>query len=297
MPNRDSLGDRMKGYENAFRHYLPRRMPVIIRIDGKAFHTYTKGFHKPFDSILMKVMHETAYDLCKKIEGVKLAYVQSDEISLLLTNDDTLETEPWFGNNLQKLCSIAASTATLAFHKAMQQCIYDFTYSFSIGTREETYAFLEKEYGYSKEFMQSEEWGWYFHRIQTSHCNGAVFDARAFVLPKEEVTNYFWWRQLDASRNSIQMVAQSYFSHKELQGLKCNELQNKLLIEKNINWNDYPSKCRRGSCIVKKEVLVPININNSEDKVTRKKWFIDDDIPLFNLDKDYIENLLFKEKN
>lgn len=286
MPNRDSLGDRMKGYENAFRHYLPRRMPVIIRIDGKAFHTYTKGFHKPFDYILMKTMQETAYELCKKIEGVKLAYVQSDEISLLLTNDDTLETEPWFGNNLQKLCSIAASTATLAFHKAMQQCIYDFTYSFSIGTIEETYAFLEKEYGYSKEFMQSEEWGWYFHRIQTSHCNGAHFDARAFVLPKEEVTNYFWWRQLDASRNSIQMVAQSNFSHKELQGLNCNKLQDKLFTEKGINWNDFSVPEKRGSCIVK----VPTFTGDAV--LPKMKWTIDNNIPIFTEHREYIEERL-----
>ena len=286
MPNRDSLGDRMKGYENAFRHYLPRRMPVIIRIDGKAFHTYTKGFHKPFDYILMKAMQETAYELCKKIEGVKLAYVQSDEISLLLTNDDTLETEPWFGNNLQKLCSIAASIATLAFHKAMQQCIYDFTYSFSIGTIEETYAFLEKEYSYSKEFMQSEEWGWYFHRIQTSHCNGAHFDARAFVLPKEEVTNYFIWRQQDATRNSIQMVAQSNFSHKELQGLNCNKLQDKLFTEKDINWNDFSVPEKRGTCIIK----VPTFTN--EAILPKMKWAIDYNIPIFTEYREYVEERL-----
>ena len=286
MPNRDSLGDRMKGYENAFRHYLPRRMPVIIRIDGKAFHTYTKGFHKPFDYILMKAMQETAYELCKKIEGVKLAYVQSDEISLLLTNDDTLETEPWFGNNLQKLCSIAASIATLAFHKAMQQCIYDFTYSFSIGTIEETYAFLEKEYSYSKEFMQSEEWGWYFHRIQTSHCNGAHFDARAFVLPKEEVTNYFIWRQQDATRNSIQMVAQSNFSHKELQGLNCNKLQDKLFTEKDINWNDFSVPEKRGTCIIK----VPTFTN--EAILPKMKWAIDYNIPIFTEHREYVEERL-----
>ena len=293
MPNRDSLGDRMKGYENAFRHYLPRRMPVIIRIDGKAFHTYTKGFHKPFDYILMKTMQETAYELCKKIEGVKLAYVQSDEISLLLTNDDTLETEPWFGNNLQKLCSIAASIATLAFNKAMQQCIYDFTYSFSIGTVEETYAFLEKEYGYSKEFMQSEEWGWYFHRIQTSHCNGAVFDARAFVLPKEEVTNYFIWRQQDATRNAIQMLGQCNFPHKELQGKSCNDIQDMLMLQKGINFNDMPTEFKRGVCCIKEEYY-PDAAPGCEDcpidaTSVRTRWVLDKEIPIFTQDREYVE--------
>ena len=286
MPNRDSLGDRMKGYENAFRHYLPRRMPVIIRIDGKAFHTYTKGFYKPFDSILMKTMQETAYELCKKIEGVKLAYVQSDEISLLLTNDDTLETEPWFGNNLQKLCSIAASIATLAFHNSMKQHIFNFTYGFSSGKAEEIWQFLEAEYGYSIEFMKSKEWDNYFHRIQTSHCNGAYFDARAFVLPKEEVTNYFIWRQQDATRNSIQMVAQSNFSHKELQGLNCNKLQDKLFTEKGINWNDFSVPEKRGTCIVK------IPTFTSEAILPKMKWAIDYNIPIFTEHREYIEERL-----
>ena len=286
MPNRDSLGDRMKGYENAFRHYLPRRMPVIIRIDGKAFHTYTKGFYKPFDSILMKTMQETAYELCKKIEGVKLAYVQSDEISLLLTNDDTLETEPWFGNNLQKLCSIAASIATLAFHNSMKQHIFNFTYGFSSGKAEEIWQFLEAEYGYSIDFMKSKEWDNYFHRIQTSHCNGAYFDARAFVLPKEEVTNYFIWRQQDATRNSIQMVAQSNFSHKELQGLNCNKLQDKLFTEKGINWNDFSVPEKRGTCIVK------IPTFTSEAILPKMKWAIDYNIPIFTEHREYIEERL-----
>ena len=286
MPNRDSLGDRMKGYENAFRHYLPRRMPVIIRIDGKAFHTYTKGFHKPFDYILMKTMQETAYELCKKIEGVKLAYVQSDEISLLLTNDDTLETEPWFGNNLQKLCSIAASIATLAFHNSMEQHLYNFIYGGHSGNTEEYWQFLETEYGYPIDFMKSEEWDKYFHRIQTSHCNGAHFDARAFVLPKEEVTNYFIWRQQDATRNSIQMVAQSNFSHKELQGLNCNKLQDKLFTEKSINWNDFSVPEKRGTCIVKVPTFT------SEAILPKMKWAIDYNIPIFTEHREYVEERL-----
>jgi tRNA(His) 5'-end guanylyltransferase len=286
MPNRDSLGDRMKGYENAFRHYLPRRMPVIIRIDGKAFHTYTKGFHKPFDSILMKSMQDTAYALCTKIEGVKLAYVQSDEISLLLTNDDTLETEPWFGNNLQKLCSISASIATLAFHKAMQQHIYNFTYEFNSGDKDEYWTFLHAEYGYSKEFITSKEWDNYFYHIQTAHSNGAHFDARAFVLPKEEVTNYFIWRQQDATRNSIQMVAQYYFSHKELQGLNCNKLQDKLFTEKGINWNDFCPYQKRGVCVVK----MPVFMENYFS--LKYKWVIDMNIPIFTEHREYIEERL-----
>lgn len=266
MPNRDSLGDHMKGYENAFRHYFPRRMPVIIRIDGKAFHTYTKGFHKPFDSILMKTMQETAYELCTKIEGVKLAYVQSDEISLLLTNDDTFETEPWFGNNLQKIVSVAASMATMAFNKHFaHEVINGLMTSFNINDME-----------------------WHDKLVNIYHpkLDTAMFDARAFVLPANEVCNYFIWRQQDATRNSIQMVAQSNFSHKELQGLNCNKLQDKLFTEKGINWNDFSVPEKRGTCIVK------VPIFTSEAILPKMKWVIDYNIPIFTEHREYIEERL-----
>ena len=107
----NSLGDRMKGYENISRIYLTKRSPVIIRIDGKAFHSFTKGFLRPFDNILMETMAETAKFLAQNISGCKLAYTQSDEISLLLTDYETNETQPWFENNLQKLVSVSASMA------------------------------------------------------------------------------------------------------------------------------------------------------------------------------------------
>jgi hypothetical protein len=86
MKKLDSLGDRMKGYENAFRHYLPRRNYVMIRIDGCHFHTYTKGLKRPFDHGLIEDMDNTAKYLCQKIQGAKLAFVQSDEISILLAD-------------------------------------------------------------------------------------------------------------------------------------------------------------------------------------------------------------------
>lgn len=113
----NSLGDRMKGYENISRIYLTKRSPVIIRIDGKAFHSFTKGFLRPFDNILMETMAETAKFLAQNISGCKLAYTQSDEISLLLTDYETNETQPWFENNLQKLVSVSASMATLHFNR------------------------------------------------------------------------------------------------------------------------------------------------------------------------------------
>ena len=112
---RDSLGDRMKRYEYVSRNYLTRRVPVIIRIDGKAFHTFTKGMRKPFDRVLMSAMQETMRFLCANIQGCVFGYTQSDEITLVLTDYASIRTDAWFGYNVQKMCSIAASMATLAF--------------------------------------------------------------------------------------------------------------------------------------------------------------------------------------
>lgn len=108
----DSLGDRMKGYEGVSRNFLTRRVPAIIRLDGKAFHTFTKGMKKPFDSVLTQTMQETMKYLCENIQGCVLGYTQSDEITLVLTDYATIQTDAWFGYNIQKMCSISASMAT-----------------------------------------------------------------------------------------------------------------------------------------------------------------------------------------
>ena len=193
--NKDSLGDRMKGYENISRIYLTRRTPIIIRIDGKAFHTFTRGFARPFDDVLVKSMQDTAKYLCENIMGCKLAYTQSDEISLLLVDYEKLETQAWFDNNLQKMVSVAASMATMVFNKFFRNNIDEWGYGNlpdfeDGGTNQKVDPTLLKQ-------CQT-----YFSR-----CDKAMFDARVFILPKEEVNNYFIWRQQDATRNSIQMVA------------------------------------------------------------------------------------------
>lgn len=112
----DSLGDRMKkNYEGPNRHFLTRRVPVIIRIDGRAFHTYTKSLEKPFSPYLTINMIESAKALFEE-QGCKLAYVQSDEASFLFTDYDDLNTEAWFGYNQSKLESVAASIFTAKFN-------------------------------------------------------------------------------------------------------------------------------------------------------------------------------------
>ena len=119
MPVNDELGKRMKEYyENITKIKLMRRTPVIIRIDGKAFHTFTRGFKKPFDEILIKSMQETTKYLCENIQGCVLGYTQSDEISLLLIDYKNLNSSAWFDYEIQKICSIAASMATMAFNKS-----------------------------------------------------------------------------------------------------------------------------------------------------------------------------------
>ena len=115
--NKDNLGDRMKGYEDTFRYYLPKKTNLILRIDGKAFHSYTKNCKRPFDDNLMDDMNQTAIKLCEEIQGAKLAYVQSDEISILITDYDDIKTSAWFDNNLQKIVSVSASIATAEFNK------------------------------------------------------------------------------------------------------------------------------------------------------------------------------------
>jgi tRNA(His) 5'-end guanylyltransferase len=118
MAIHDDLGTRMKTfYENTYRFGMTRRMPVAIRIDGKAFHTFTKGFVRPFDEVLSNAMVRTMEYLCENIQGCVFGYTQSDEITLILLDYQTLTTEAWFGYEIQKICSISASMATMAFNK------------------------------------------------------------------------------------------------------------------------------------------------------------------------------------
>lgn len=265
-----NLGERMKGYENVSRIYLTKRSPVIIRIDGRAFHTFTKGFKRPFDKNFSDIMVQTAKFLCENISGCKLAYVQSDEISLLLTDYDALQTQPWFENNLQKLVSVSASLATLIFNR-----LFDDMYGLFDQCFGETWKGSDSEWNYRK-------------ALQSAWKKGATFDARAFILPKEEVCNYFIWRQQDATRNSILMVAQANFSQKEIEGIKCDALQDKLFKERNINWNDLPIIEKRGCCVVRKEIM-------TNDNTMRNAWVADYSIPVFTQDKEYINRLVYLE--
>lgn len=271
---KDELGDRMKSYyEDRSRTYLPRRTYTMIRIDGKAFHTYTRGLKRPFDVDLIKDMDETTKFLCDNIQGAKLGYVQSDEISILLSDFEKATTSAWFDGNVQKMASISSSLATAKFNQ-----------------------------------------------LRSSTGKLAMFDSRVFTIPpSEEVINYFIWRQQDATRNSIQAVAQSLYSHKELNGKNTDQLQ-ELIWQKGQNWNDYPVGQKRGRVILKQESWVALPEDRAKlalknpKTMDSVKWLVDDDQhpnlehvgqyyikrntwqvvepPIFTQDKEFLRNLI-----
>lgn len=274
MANKDSLGDRMKCYENVTRNYLTRRAPVIIRVDGKAFHSFTRGFKRPFDGIFVKSMQETMKYLCENIQGCVLGYTQSDEITLVIIDYEKIESCAWFDNNIQKMASISASMATLAFNKYFSANVYKYIEDYK---KEHQLIFIEED-------------NKYYNTLIDAIKKGAMFDSRVFTLPKEEVVNCVIWRQQDATRNSINSVGQANFSHKQLQNKSCNDVQDMLMSEKGINWNDYTTTLKRGSCCIK----MPQKINDgTKQEYIRNKWIIDNEIPIFTQDREYINSRIF----
>lgn len=273
MSVNDDLGKRMKEYyETVSKTKLTRRTPVAIRLDGRSFHTFTRGFKKPFDEILIKSMQETAKYLCENIQGCVLAYTQSDEITLILVDYQTLESSAWFDYQVQKMCSIAASMATMKFNKVFSGLVQSWVYDYW-----EAWNHTEDDDKYKDTLMKAID-------------KGAMFDARVFNIPKEEVTNLVYSRQLDATRNSIQMVGQANFSPKELQGKSRNDIQDMLFTQKGINWNDYPTYMKRGSCVAQKWDATNDELGTPH---VRKKWTIDLDIPIFKEEgRKYIDKLI-----
>lgn len=260
---KDEIGKRMKEYyENRAKNYLVRNMPVIIRVDGNAFHTLTRNMVKPFDTILMETMQETMVEMCKEIGGCVLGYTQSDEISLLLVDYKTTKTDAWYNYSVQKLASRAASKATNKFNKIFE--------------KKAEKAIIEGEL--DEKVLKA---------YKKAIDKGAEFDGRCFNIPKEEVTNYFYWRQLDASTNSVAMLAQSQFSHKELHKKSWSDMQDMLMIERGINWSKIDTYKKRGACCKK---VIKIITGKSGQKSERNVWELDLDIPEFKADnRIYIE--------
>lgn len=225
---KDSMGDRMKRqYEDRTRYLLPRRVYTILRLDGRSHSNYTQGLERPFSKPYNNAIDETAKYLCQNIAGCKLAYCQSDEITLVLTDFDQIDTQAFFDGNIQKIVSVVASMAAAFFNQ---------------------------------------------DHIRPQKNKLASFDARVFtVADRQEVFNCLYWRQLDASRNSLSMLAQANFSHKQLHKKKRDDIH-EMLYEIGINWNNESTRFKRGSCVIK----------------TTEGWKIDLDIPIFSQKKDYI---------
>lgn len=239
--DKTSLGDRMKGYEQVSASKLMRRTPVVIRVDGKAFHTLTKvitnqvdpSVNVGFSDMFHEVMLRTAMSLANNIQNVAVVYTQSDEISIVLRDWTTHETQQWFGSKLQKIVSISAAMASVYFNQ---------------------------------------HWVDVF-KSQSS----AMFDARAFNIPFEEVNNYMIWRQKDAERNSVQFIARKFFSHKELHKKNNSQILDMLLEQHQILWQRYPTWQKRGSCIC---------------PCTDSGYYMDECIPQFVKEPRFIEEKL-----
>ena len=198
----DSLGDRIKGYEKNFSNTAVKRMPLMIRVDGKAFHTFTKGMQKPFDHTLISAMVAAAIDVAKQMQGFKVAYIQSDEATFCITDYDSIETEGWFGYKIQKIVSISAAIMSVAFNK----------------------------------------------HFETD--KSPIFDSRAFTIPVDDVVNAFLWRAKDWERNSLQMYARSFFSHKELHKKNKDDIH-EMLYSIDKNWTtDLTEQEKNGTFLI-----------------------------------------------
>lgn len=247
---KDSLGDRMKkNYECRSKTYLTRRTPAIIRIDGKAFHTYTKPFPSIFkDPIVQIGMRETARYLVENLQGAMVAYQQSDEISILLNDYTSLSSDAYFNYEVDKICSITASMATAKFNTIMREQFNAKAYNMSL----------------------------------------ALFDSRVSNYPKEEVTNYFIWRQQDWTRNSIQMLGREYFSHSQLHGKSNIDVMDMLVNEKGVHWNHLETELKRGICAYHTGKFH----NGSGNIAGSGSVEVDLDIPIFTKNRSFIEQFV-----
>lgn len=249
MGDKTSLGDRMKSYEEAVGKTLLRRTPAIVRVDGKAFHTFTRRLKEDIDPTVKyhfshrfhKVMMGVANWLCHGMQGATLAYTQSDEISILLKDWETHDTQPWFDGKVQKITSISAGMASAYFQHSWQW-----------------------EFGNDSPFTYIQEL--------------PVFDARVFNVPFADVDNYFIWRQRDAIRNSINYVGRKYFSQKQMHCLKTIQVKAMLFEKHGVQFDEYPIWEQRGACVD----MMKAPYSSVPDAG------LDNEIPVFSEDRKYI---------
>jgi tRNA(His) guanylyltransferase len=253
----DSMGERMKEYESVPKNFLTRRILVICRLDGVAFHTFCKRFERPFDIVFNDVMNNVMVSLCSRIQGVKMAQRHSDEISLLITDYDAITTDAFFAYNIQKIISVVSGMASS--ERCKQLIIKENErmdiFNSSVNTKEELETRTEFQKRFNKKILSMDE-------------KWPCFDCRCFNIPENEIANYFYWRLLDCKRNSISMLAQSKFSHKELQGKSCEEMQEMLFSKFGINWAKIPQEQKSGFVCYKEKRTKQV-----EDGPMKGQWF------------------------
>lgn len=280
----DAIGDRMKTYyENRYRFYLTRRTPVILRVDGKSFHTFTRSMERPYDLVLQHALWDTAKYLCENIMGAKFAYVQSDEISVLILDYSTkLTTEAWLDYNQQKMVSIGASMATMAFNRAFTQHV-------------KTYGEKLLQQELSREQLQTKLK--HYQKAYKEKVGFGMFDARVFNVPENDVCNYFIWRQQDAIKNSISMLGRTQMKQSELQGKNTKTVVAELRDSYDINWHDAPLSFQRGTACHRTQVIEHATqpITQEIQTVVRRPWVMDTEIPVFTQDRNYVEQYLLPQ--
>ena len=220
MSDKDSLGDRIKDYELAETGgKFMKGIPIVIRLDGRSFSRYTKGFNRPFDEDMSYTMIEVTKFLVNETSAV-VGYTQSDEITLILHSEDP-KSELFFTGKKFKIISVLASLASVKFYTTL----------------------LSRKGDMTPDKLPS-------------------FDCRAFQVPsKMEAWNALLWRVQDATRNSVQMLGQAHFSHKELQNKNQNRIIEMLFEQKGIKWVDLPAKYKEGSFIRSEKVMKPITVS------------------------------------
>lgn len=268
--------ERMKGYEKSSSNYLVKKVPVIIRLDGRAFKTLTKDLHKPYDEVILSCMQDTMKYLCENIQGCVFGYTQSDEITLVLTDYENLDSCSWFNYNAQKLASVSASMATYAFIMSFIKSIYYFE------DKDDSFAEI----------------------LCGTIRKNVSFDARAFNVPKEDVINNIIWRQQDCINNSIITIGRTYFSHEELVNKSQKNILH-MLEDKYVYWDDFPNAIKYGICCYKNGKKTEdgylgrvfedgsfVYKNNWVGK-EKPKWVVDFiNVPEFSENKRYLHHIL-----
>ena len=245
--------DAFRDVEAVHSTRLNPLLPCVMRLDGRSFSKMAKGLERPFDEAFVNAMNQVAIALAEGVDDCVLAYVQSDEVSLVLSSKPP--QTPWFSWRVQKMTSVAASIASVAFYRAMAKA----------GPRYEA----------------------------VMAARPPAFDARVMSLPADLVADYLSWRQTDATRNALAQAAYHVVGAKRTHGMRARQMH-EALFEMGVNFDDYPPRLKRGAVVFQQvyEKLGHDPTTNTDVKCTRRRWVLDEDAPVFERDPSYLEERL-----